>query len=360
MRILVNDTAAVNGGALSVLNEFYQYAKNADNGKKIDWVFLLSEKLFEETSNIKIIILEKGRLKWIKRLWIDNYLLKKICVDNNIDGVISFQNTASFTCKLPQLVYMHQIIPFQKEKNFSFSKKNEFLYAVYQHIVGKLIKHSMRVANLVVVQASWIKQMVIEQTGIKSENVIVNGINYIPTEIKTSNRRVSALSAQFFYPAFECCYKNQDIVRFACAILERNGVRANVILTVESNETESDLIHNIGSIPHESVMRLMMESTLIFPSYIETVGLPLVEGMSVNALILAADCQYAHETLGDYPNAYYFDPFNPAELANLMGKVITGEITKKVFDYIPKMMSDWDNVVSTFTDYIVTQKLEEV
>lgn len=88
-------------------------------------------------------------------------------------------------------------------------------------------------------------------------------------------------------------------------------------------------------------------SALIFPSYIETVGLPLVEAMSVGAVILAADCEYAHEVLDGYENAFFFDPFKPAKLVELMILYIDKRITRTINNdkKIPGM-SSWQMLIS--------------
>ena len=55
----------------------------------------------------------------------------------------------------------------------------------------------------------------------------------------------------------------------------------------------------------------------------------MAEAASAGPIVLASDCPFSHEILDGYENAYFFDPFKPAELADLMRKVITGEIVKK-------------------------------
>ena len=55
----------------------------------------------------------------------------------------------------------------------------------------------------------------------------------------------------------------------------------------------------------------------------------MAEAASAGTIVLASDCPFSHEILDNYENAYFFDPFKPAELADLMRKVITGEIVKK-------------------------------
>ena len=76
----------------------------------------------------------------------------------------------------------------------------------------------------------------------------------------------------------------------------------------------------------EDLYQAYVDNILIFPSYIETIGLPLLEAQYTNTLIFAADCPYSREVLEGYHNAYFFHPFQPQELADLMHKAIKGEI----------------------------------
>jgi glycosyltransferase involved in cell wall biosynthesis len=58
---------------------------------------------------------------------------------------------------------------------------------------------------------------------------------------------------------------------------------------------------------------------LIFPSIVETVGLPLVEAMQAGLPILAADRPYAREVCGGA--ALYFDPNDPTSLARPLSRL---------------------------------------
>ena len=77
------------------------------------------------------------------------------------------------------------------------------------------------------------------------------------------------------------------------------------------------------------VMEIYTTSILVFPSYIESLALPLLEARNSKTIILASDCKFSKELLSDYENAYFFDPFKSEELANLMEKCITGDIALK-------------------------------
>jgi glycosyltransferase involved in cell wall biosynthesis len=66
----------------------------------------------------------------------------------------------------------------------------------------------------------------------------------------------------------------------------------------------------------------------------------------MGAIVLAADCPFAHEVLNGYENAYYFNPFKPEELASLIEKVVLDEIKPKdVFKKIETSENTWKKVV---------------
>ena len=77
------------------------------------------------------------------------------------------------------------------------------------------------------------------------------------------------------------------------------------------------------------MLKTYNSSVILFPSYVETVGLPLLEAKELNRIILASNCPFSKEILEDYPNGYIFSYKNHHELTELMKKVIDGEIIKK-------------------------------
>ena len=104
----------------------------------------------------------------------------------------------------------------------------------------------------------------------------------------------------------------------------------------------------IGRVSYEDVIEWYNKSTLIFPSYIETFGYPLVEARTLGGIVLASDCAFSREALEGYENAYFFDPFKPQQLAELMEKVVKCEITKKNVEIIGEdSRNSWLDVINT-------------
>ena len=324
MRIVVNDIAASTGGALTVLKDFYNCIK--ENDQENEWIFLLGDRLLEETDNIKIRVLKDVKASGIKKMIFDFFTGKKYIRSLNPDVVISLQNIITFGLKIPQLVYIHQSIPFQNTKNFSFFKRSERKIAVYQHIIGKIIKWSAKKSDCVIVQTEWMRQAVCESCNLPKDKVVKAMPN-----VKAISKRVddeSFSKAEFFYPTSSGIYKNNTALVQASAALAQQGVAHKVIMTLPVEKSQEN-ITCVGRIPYEQVLEYYRTSTLVFPSYIETFGYPLAEARKVGTIILAADTLFAHELLDGYENAYFFDPFKPDQLADLMQCVISGEITRK-------------------------------
>ena len=204
MRIVVNDIAASGGGAMAVLTSFYKYIR--ENDKDNTWIFLVSNDCLQETERIKIVKREDIKRNWIRKLKFDFFDGARYINSFSPDYVISLQNIITFGVKAEQAVYIHQAIPFQNNKKFSFLKKEERIYAFYQYFVGFLIKCSVKTAKQVFVQTKWMKRNVAQKSAVPDEKITV-----IPIECETfdiseeSDERLASHS--FFYPAaFDSCY----------------------------------------------------------------------------------------------------------------------------------------------------------
>lgn len=66
---------------------------------------------------------------------------------------------------------MHQSLPFQDIKRFSFLKSDERASAFQQHLMGYLIKKSIKRADGVIVQTPWVKDAVVKKTGVSPNKI---------------------------------------------------------------------------------------------------------------------------------------------------------------------------------------------
>lgn len=338
MRIVVLDTAASSGGALSILKDFYDYLlKSKDTN---EWIFLISDKFIESAQHIEVKVLNCRYKRWLGRLSFD-YVWGRIWINRmNPDVVLSLQNTMPIGIRAKKFLYVHQPIPFQSRKRFSFIKKEEFIYAVYQNLIGALIKKSIKRSNGIIVQTEWLKKEISSKWG-RGKAVLhcTPNVETIETEAKRFHNNY------FIYPADSILYKNHEVIRQACKNLKKKNITDfRVEFTMEG--LDEDQIYYIGHISREELFTKYTQGTLIFPSYIESFGYPLEEAKSQGTIILAADCEYAHELLAGYTNAYFFQPFDAEKLAELMEKVIKKKIIIRPYcEKKSKNKNGWERMI---------------
>lgn len=347
MRIVVNDIAASTGGALTVLKEFYNCVR--ENDRENEWIFLLGDHLLEETDNIKIKVLKDVKASGLKKLQFDFFTGKKYIGDLKPDVVFSLQNIITFGLRTPQLVFIHQSIPFQQIKKFSFFKKGERKLAVYQYLIGAIIKLSAKKSDRVIVQTQWMRQAVCDSCRLQPDKVVKVTPN-VKGVLACTDASVFQKD-RFFYPTIPQSYKNNGAIIKASQLLKQKGLDHTVILTLPEKDSREH-IRCVGRIPYEQVLEHYAAGTLVFPSYMETFGYPLAEARKVGTVILAADTPFARELLDGYENGYFFDPFRPEELADLMKQVIDGNIQRKPVTAVQNQTEDsWRQVLTLIINH---------
>ena len=331
MNIMVSDVAAENGGMLSILNDFYDFIK-AKKDMSIRWTFILGLPKLQETESITVINFPWAKISWLHRLFFDVFVTPLLVKKHHIDAILSLQNVCVPFVRVLQTVYVDKALPFTEHKlTFSDTK---YLWA-QQKIIGAYTIRSIKKASHVIVQTKWMKEICVKKASLDPHAVmIISPTVKIPDDFKfidnPSHRKT------FFYPASPMIYKNHSLVLKSCEILKQRGINDyNVIFTLNGSENphikklfqETALkglnIKWYGPLPRQQCFELYSQSVLLFPSYIETVGLPMLEAKLVGSFVIASDCSFSHEILDDYKNANFFDYKNANQLADLMESVLT-------------------------------------
>lgn len=324
MRILVYDVAAENGGALTVLKDFYnEFKLDLSN----NYVIVLSTAILDECVNIKILNFPWIKNSWVHRIFFDHFYAPKILLKYKIDKIISLQNTIVPHTRLTQSVFVHNALPFTEYK---IKMKDDVKIWVYQNLIGRLIKYSIKNADQVIVQTKWMKEKCMEQLNLKSSKFEIRYPNSNISIKKIYSEHNGSLPT-FFYPANGAIFKNHNVIVDACLLLKSKGISDyQVVFTLDGNENNNIRklyktiksnklpIIFIGSISRDSVFEYYSKSTLLFPSYIETVGLPLIEASKHGTPIIVSNLIFSHEILDKYDNVKFFDPFNHMELSSLI------------------------------------------
>jgi glycosyltransferase involved in cell wall biosynthesis len=323
MRVVVFDVAAESGGGLSVLDDFYsEMLANKEN----DYLLILSVINLKEADNIHIRNYRWIKNSWLHRLFFDFFIAPSLVRGYKAEVVISLQNIM-ICCKASEKVLLFQnILPLS---DFRYGIK-DFKLWIYQNIIGKMMIHSIKKSDKVIVQANWIRNQCVKSLKVPESKFIVRKAEY--REDSSTNYKPSS-PLVFFYPASAMPYKNHKVILEACMRIKNGSSSVYsfcVIFTLSGQENKNSRriketveacglpIRFVGELTRQEVKRYYGMSVLLFPSYIETVGLPLAEAAACNTPIIAADCMYAHETLANYPNVRYFKYNDAAALASEM------------------------------------------
>lgn len=328
MRIIVSDYAAspTSGGTFSILEDFYRDV--LENDSENEWFFILGGRYFPTSDNVKIIVRQDLKQHKLKKLLFELGSGRRFINQYHPDVFISLQNISTVGVQSPvKIVYLHQSIPFYQAHRFSFLKSKERVVAFYQRLVGKVIKYSLsKELPTTVVQTNWMKNALLQQTKLTADQIETVSPR-VP--IIDDNRRYANQQHAFFYPATNYIYKNHDVILKAVQLLNQHGTTdftVSFTLTADQFPTHSQNIKLMGFVSRRQILKMYEDHVLIFPSYIESYGLPMLEAAQKADLILAADMEVAHEVLANYPNVYYFDYRDPAALAKLMQGVIDGKL----------------------------------
>lgn len=329
MNILVLDVAASEGGALSILNHYYsRFQNDTDN----QYVFCISTPQLEPRQNTRILRFPWVKKTWMHRLWFEIVWVKKLVRQYHIDCVFSLENLIITNPPCIKWIYLHMSIPFSK---IHFSLKKDPLMWVYQHIVGRLIKDSIKKADKVIVQTKWMRDACLKQAGLKADVVEIQQPEIPESSIILCTDREKVRN-RLFYPATPLKYKNHMLVLSALKRLKESGklgeLQLDLTLTGQENalsrqiaqyvETNKLPVNFLGQLSRTHVMDQYSKSVLIFSSYLETFGLPLLEARKTGTLILASDCDFSREILYGYDGAIFFDPFDVGDCATCILKAI--------------------------------------
>lgn len=323
--ILVNATACRTSGALAILNQFVDNISL--NGTSRYVVFV--DPTVENMSQGCIVYVPVDTTHWIKRIGWDEWGMKKWCKKNNITPnlIISLQNTGVNWSEIPQLIYYHQLLTISPH-NWNPLKREEFVLFCYKHFYSFFVKRYITERTHFVVQIPFIKDAFINKFKVKEKQISV-----LFPQIKTIDYDEVPSPEwcndyyHFIYPATPFVYKNHIELIDAIAILATEhpdlkekikihftfdvNVKKSLHETIVKKQLDTIFIFD-GSMPFEQLLSYYKDChAMLFPSYIESLGLPLIEAAMAGVPIIAADMSYARDVIGDYEGVNFVKIHDP-------------------------------------------------
>lgn len=247
--------------------------------------------------------------------------------------VLFFGNLPPFkNLKAYSILYLHNILLIKNDIKYNFPFKTKlrlFVEAAY-------LKFFIKNVDEIFVQTPQMKgQLKLFKKGLK--------IQTRPFMDQTVfNSKKSLKNYDFIYPSYGYAYKNHKLLLEAWIELSKKDIYPKLCLMLDKkldaklsfniNEAKQkynlaiDIFYNIEN--HEVKNFYKASSALIWPSFAESFGMPIIEAFNLGLDIVAADLKYITDIV---ENAYLFDPNDPNDLKN----TITNFLNKSEPNHLP-------------------------
>jgi glycosyltransferase involved in cell wall biosynthesis len=333
--IVVSGVNLVDMGPLSVYQDALASLVTA-SADKYEIIALVNRETLLNVTGVTYMEFPDIKAKWIRRIRFEYFDCLKLSDRLKPELWLSMHDmTPRVHCKR-QAVYCHNPSPF-----YRFSFREAFLdpsfgmFMLFYRFLYRLFIHRNAA---VIVQQDWIRKAFQRQYGAKNVIVAQPTVDILPKIAAATPRSTDGLY-RFFYPALSRTFKNHELLLQAVSLLEKHGVTGfELVLTVDSSSNRCGAglfrkykkLHSVrwlGVISRDQTYELYAQSDcLLFPSKLETWGLPLTEFKATGKPILAVDLPYAYETIGTYDKVAFFDAKDAAALASMMERVMLGKL----------------------------------
>lgn len=329
-KIVISAINIFQGGALSVLEDCLNILiTNYSDSYEI--IVFVHDKRHFNSAKLTLIELPNSRKSYLFRLYYEYiwFYFQSIKIKPHL--WFSFHDITPNVKADIRAVYCHNPSPFYKLtwSEFVLEPKLGFFNVFYKY----LYRINTTKNDFIVVQQNWIRKAFQKKLN-STSTVIVANPEVRPPEIKSLDQKKDN-KKRFFFPTFPRVFKNIECACEAALLLCEKYDDFELCITISGHENRYSKkmvarygsvknINFIGPINRNQVFDILSKSeALVFPSKLETWGLPLSEAKKFDKIILASDLPYAHETLGDYSKVSFFNPSDPFQLAGLMEKVLT-------------------------------------
>jgi glycosyltransferase involved in cell wall biosynthesis len=298
-------------------------------------IALVHKKSLFNVPDVTFVEYPEVKSSWLRRLQFEYYECRRI--SKEIKPYLWFamhDMTPNVQAEI-RAVYCHNPSPF-----YSFCIQDALLdwkFGLFTLLYRFLYRINIRSNDFVVVQQDWMRTQFRLRYRLRKIVVAHPSVNNLVTPAEMDAHTCTPCRFRFFYPAYPRTFKNVEQILNATRMLERGGFdQFEVWLTMDGSETRyaakmvresSDLstVKWLGVLPRDEVIRLYGEADcLIFPSKLETWGMPITEFKATGKPILAANLPYAHETVGKYGKIAFFAVGDHRQLAVMMQNAASG------------------------------------
>jgi len=311
-----------------------------------DQILIITNSIFNEVVlqefrdvRIKPCIYDWVLRSLLHRLFFEYIYLPFSLRKKEIDIWISLNDVSSFISAKKRFVYFHNPSPFIEFRYFFCFP---LLFLIFGFFYNFIYLINSKNYDGVIVQQSWIARLVKKRYNLKNVKVArpVDSIFDVDFKMPIDECRSANETVKFVYPAFPRAFKNHKVIIDAIKIVRaRLPGKFEVVFTLSGSENSYSKniyleganipeLKFVGMLSAEEMNDIYRKSqVLIFPSYLETWGLPISEAKDNGLVVFLANLPYAREVAGDYLNKFFFEPNSSKELSNLMISFMESTLT---------------------------------
>lgn len=346
------------GGTLKIMQDCIS-AFAACSGDKYHIIALVHNKeQYPELKNVTYYSFPKSRKSWFYRLYYEYIGFKKLSEKWQTYIWFSLHDTTPNVIAEKRMVYCHNTFSFYHAGiKGLFTQPSIFMFSLFSKYIHKI---NIKKNDWVVVQQEWLRKAFQEMFSIRNIIVALPVQEHDTSVVLSGQNGLQKSQTVFFYPATPMIHKNFEVICKAVLILEKAGISDfEVVLTLNGTENKyAKRIYNkykslknlrfVGLLTREEVDAYYRNSDcLLFPSKIESWGLPVSEAKEHGISVLITDLPYAKESVGKYDKVKFFEPDNAVQLADDMKRLIQGTIdydkTKSV-EYQEPFTRNWSEL----------------
>lgn len=337
--LVISAVNLVEGGTLTILNNCLSFLNSNsfiyDNYRVIALVH--SKDLFH-FENIEFREFPLAKKNWFFRMYYEYIGFNKISKFLKPKLWLSLHDMSPIVRAERKAVYCHNPTPFYHVKltQIRYSYKLYLFSVFYKYIYSLNIKSN----DYVIVQQQWLRNAFAEMYKLDKHKIIVSYPCELPQEKKLTMDYFPLLPL-FFFPSLSRPFKNFEIIcRAADLLIQRGVTNFKVVLTINGSEDlyskeivdkygKNQNIDFCGRLPYSDVCKTYLKSScLIFPSKLETWGLPISEFIQYRKPMILSDLPYAHEAASNAEKVAFFDSSNALQLSCLMEDVINNDLSR--------------------------------
>lgn len=336
--IVISAVNLVEAGTLNILEECLSFLASVSSKGEYRIVALVHKRTLTDYPGIEYIETQWPKKYWINRIWYEYVSMRSISKEiGPIYLWFSLHDTSPSVIAERRAVYCHNSFSFYRWKLYDLivAPKIILFALLSKYIYLPNIHHN----TYLVVQQEWFRKALQKMFSIDKSKIIVapprqTTINFLDSE------SAKDLCYTFLFAGSANSHKNFELICRAIEILHNKGLSDfKVHITVKGDENKYaawllkkwghlEAINFVGFLSRESLKQYYASSNcLVYPSKIESWGLPISEFAAYHKPMLLANLPYAQETASGCAMVSFFDPDDPLELAIKMTSLIRGDLS---------------------------------